>query len=157
MRVLVLSDTHGRLRPEVEALAAGAELVLHAGDVGDPAVLDRLNALAPTLAVRGNVDRGPWAAALPPTLLHEAGGAWVYVLHDLADLDLSPGAAGVRVVVSGHSHVPKAEERDGVLYLNPGSCGPRRFRLPVSAAWLDVSDGEVRVDWWRLGEESDPG
>ncbi|PYE56512.1 metallophosphoesterase family protein [Deinococcus yavapaiensis] len=145
MRVGVISDTHGLLRDEVLARLAGVDLVLHAGDVGTPSVLKRLAELAPTLAVRGNVDKGE-LSTLPETLLYDVGGAWVYMLHDLAALDLSPAAAGIRVVISGHSHVPKLEKRGETLYLNPGSCGRRRFKLPVGLAFLHVEDGEVRAE-----------
>lgn len=150
MRVGVISDTHGLLRNEVLARLSGVDLILHAGDVGDCGVLERLGGVAPTLAVRGNVDKGE-LAALPETLLHDVGGVWIYVLHDLTDLDLSPAAAGIRVVISGHSHVPKLDERGGVLYLNSGSCGRRRFKLPVSMAFLDVRNGEVRAELVDLG------
>lgn len=150
MIVGVISDTHGLLRPEVLEALRGSSLILHAGDVGKSEVLDGLRGIAPTFAVRGNVDRGAWARALPATLLQDIAGVWVYVLHDLGDLDLSPSAAGVRVVVSGHSHVPKREERGGVLYLNPGAAGPRRFRLPVGVALLHLRDGNVEVEWREL-------
>ncbi|WP_027459380.1 metallophosphoesterase family protein [Deinococcus murrayi] len=148
MRVLALSDTHGLLRPEVLRLAAQADAVLHAGDVGRPEVLEALHEACPgpVHAVRGNVDRSPPLADLPKTALLELGGVWVYLLHDLAALDLSPGAAGVQVVVSGHTHQPRAEEREGVLYLNPGSVGPRRFRLPMACAWLHLEGGGARAE-----------
>lgn len=146
MLIGVISDTHGLLREEAVAALLGSDLILHAGDVGRPEVLDRLNAVAPTLAVRGNVDKGEWAGPLPETLAHEAAGLWLYLLHDLKTLDLSPGAAGFRVVVSGHSHVPRQEERGGVLYLNPGAAGPRRFKLPVSLARLRIEAGEVEAE-----------
>lgn len=148
MRVLVLSDTHGLLRPEVLTLAGEADAVLHAGDVGKPGVLEALRVVTPgpVHAVRGNVDRTPPLSALPETLLAELEGVWVYLLHDRNDLYLEPGAAGVRVVISGHTHAPRMEERGGVLFLNPGSVGPRRFRLPVACAWLELGVGEVRVE-----------
>ncbi|WP_104991062.1 metallophosphoesterase family protein [Deinococcus sp. NW-56] len=148
MRVLVLSDTHGPLRPEVLPLAARADAVLHAGDVGRPEVLGELRAASPgpVHAVRGNVDRSPPLSGLPETLLLELGGVWVYLLHDLAALDLTPVAAGIRVVISGHTHQPRVEERGGVLFLNPGSVGPRRFRLPVACAWLYLGRGGVRAE-----------
>lgn len=149
MRVAVLSDTHGLLRDEVHDQLHDVDFILHAGDVGTPDVLERLRRVAPTLAVRGNIDRGE-LADLPETLLHDVGGVWVYVLHDLNDLDLSPAAAGIRVVISGHSHVPKLDERGGVVYLNPGSCGRRRFKLPVSIAFLTVRDGDVRAELVEL-------
>ncbi|GAA5511439.1 hypothetical protein Dcar01_00148 [Deinococcus carri] len=148
MRVLVLSDTHGLLRPEVLPLAREADAVLHAGDVGKPEVLAALREVTPgpVHAVRGNVDRTPPLAELPETLLLELGGVWVYLLHDRQELDLSPQAAGVQVVVSGHTHAPRAEEQGGVLFLNPGAAGPRRFRLPVACAWLHLEGGAVRAE-----------
>ena len=127
----VISDTHGLLRAEALAALRGSEHIIHAGDVGAPEILDELSATAPVTAVRGNVDKGAWARKLPETEVVELGGISVYVLHDLAQLDLKPEAAGFKVVISGHSHVPKQETREGVLYFNPGSAGPRRFTLPV--------------------------
>jgi len=135
----VISDTHGLLRPEAVAALAGSDLIVHAGDVGDPAVLESLSRLAPVHAVRGNVDVQPWAASLPLTDAVDLGPTLLFVLHDLAALDLDPAAAGIGVVVHGHSHHPAAVRRDGVLYLNPGSAGPRRFDLPVSLARLTVT------------------
>ena len=146
----VISDTHGLLRPEVAACLAGCERIIHAGDVGKEDVLAALREIAPTLAVRGNVDRGAWAEQLSPeeTVIWE--GAAIHVLHDLNDLAIDP-AAGVRVVISGHSHREGLEERGGVIYLNPGSVGPRRFRLPVTMAWLHLlGNGLVRVEPIRL-------
>lgn len=150
MRVGVISDTHGLLRPEVVEHLRGVDLILHAGDVGDPHILAELHDLAPLLAVRGNVDRGPGLDDLPETLVQPLGDLWLYMLHDLNALYLSPAAAGFRVVVSGHSHAPKIEERDGVLYLNPGACGPRRFKLPVSMAVLTVDGADVRAELLTL-------
>src|SRR5438105_4541863 len=121
MRIGVISDTHGLLRPEAIAALRGSDRILHAGDVGDPVILDHLRELAPVTAIRGNVDREPWAAALPETELIDVEGVSIYVLHDLARLDLKPEAAGIRVVIYGHSHQPKIEEKNGVLYFNPGS------------------------------------
>ena len=145
VRIGVLSDTHGLLRPEAIAELGGAELIVHAGDVGDPSILERLGDIAPVRAVRGNVDTAPWARALPEAEVVEVPGALVYVLHDLSALDLDPRAAGFAAVVYGHSHRPSIESRGGVLYLNPGSAGPRRFRLPVSLAWLVVEPRDVRA------------
>ncbi len=122
----------------------GSEHIIHAGDVGDPEILDKLGAIAPLTAIRGNVDKGAWARKLPETAVVELAGASIYVLHDLAQLDLKPQAAGFAVVISGHSHIPKQETRDGVLYFNPGSAGPRRFKLPVTVGTLTVQGGEVR-------------
>jgi uncharacterized protein len=142
----VISDTHGLVRPAAVAALEGVELILHAGDVGGPAVLEELERIAPVVAVRGNNDRGEWARELPAWEVAEIGGLFAYVLHDLKEIDLSPEGAGFRVVVSGHSHKPSVEERRGVLYLNPGSAGPRRFRLPVSVALLRVRDAEVAAE-----------
>jgi putative phosphoesterase len=146
----VISDTHGLLRSEALAALRGVERILHAGDVGSPEILDRLRDLAPVTAIRGNVDRGVWAAALPETELVEAGGISIYMLHDIAQLDLKPEAAGFRVLIYGHSHQPKMEEKNGVLYFNPGSAGPRRFRLPVSLGKLVIEDGKVRGELAEL-------
>jgi len=142
----VISDTHGLLRPEALEALRGSELIIHAGDVGGPEVLESLRRVAPVVAVRGNNDRGEWAEALPEFEATEVGGAFVYVLHDLKELDIAPAAAGFRVVVSGHSHKPLAEERRGVLYLNPGSAGPRRFKLPVTVARMRFDGGEVSAE-----------
>jgi putative phosphoesterase len=141
----VLSDTHGLLRPEAVEALRGRDALIHAGDVGDRAVLEELRRLAPLTAIRGNVDRGELARELPPTALVEHEGVTIYVLHDLHELDLKPRAAGIRVVISGHTHKPKIEEADGVLYLNPGSAGPRRFHDPTTVAELIVEHGEPRA------------
>ena len=132
----LISDTHGLLRPEALRALQGSDLVIHAGDVGRPEILDRLRSIAPVVAVKGNIDRGPWASALPATAVAEPAGVRIYVLHDIHDLDLDPAAAGFHVVVSGHSHQPASAERAGVLYINPGSAGPRRFRMPITVARL---------------------
>ena len=142
----VISDTHGLLRPEAVAALAGCDLIVHAGDVGSPAVLAGLRRVAPVVAVRGNVDIESWARDLPESEVARVGDASVYVLHDLARLDLDPAAAGFAAVVSGHSHVPAIEEQGGVLYLNPGSAGPRRFSLPVSLARIRVEGGTVTAE-----------
>jgi hypothetical protein len=139
----VISDTHGLLRPEALAAMRGSEYIIHAGDIGDPGILKKLAAIAPVTAIRGNVDREAWARKIPATDVLEVGGVSIYVLHNLAELDLKPGAAGFAVVVYGHSHVPKEEMRDGVLYFNPGSAGPRRFRLPVTIGRLMVTKGKA--------------
>jgi uncharacterized protein len=133
----LISDTHGLLRPEALVALRGADLIIHAGDVGKPEIIEQLRALAPVVAVRGNIDKGVWASQLPLTAVAEAGSTLIYVLHDLAQLDLDPVAAQFNVVVSGHSHKPGQTERNGVMYLNPGSAGPRRFRLPITVARLD--------------------
>ncbi len=150
MKLGVISDTHGLLRPEAVTALRGCARIIHAGDVGRPAVLAELERIAPVEAVRGNVDHGAWAEALPHDRVVEAGGLQLYVLHDLEQLDLDPAAAGFRVVITGHSHRPAAERRNGVLYLNPGSAGPRRFRLPVSLARLQLHNGEVREELIEL-------
>jgi len=140
----VISDTHGLLRPEAIAALHGSEHIIHAGDVGSPEILETLAAIAPVTAVRGNIDKQAWSRKLPETAVLELGGVSIYVLHDLAQLDLKPKAAGFAAVISGHTHVPKQETRDGVLYFNPGSAGPRRFKLPVSVGTLVVEAGRVR-------------
>jgi putative phosphoesterase len=146
----VISDTHGLLRPEAVAALEGCDLLVHAGDVGDPAILGELRRLAPVHAVRGNVDRGAWAEALPVTEVVEVGSVLLYVLHDLATLDLDPAAAGFAAVLYGHSHRPSRQIRHGVLYLNPGSAGPRRFRLPVTVARLTLSYGQLDAEILEL-------
>ncbi len=140
----VISDTHGLLRPEAVQALRGAHHIIHAGDVGAPEILEKLVALAPVTAIRGNIDKAPWARTLPATEVVEIGGCSMYVLHDLAALDLKPQAAGFRVVIYGHSHVPKQETRDGVLYFNPGSAGPRRFKLPVTVGRLILESSSLR-------------
>jgi hypothetical protein len=145
-RIGVISDTHGLLRPEALAALRGAELIIHAGDVGAPEVLERLHALAPVRAVRGNVDRGLWARDLPTTDALEIGEVGVYVLHDLGEFDLPPDAARFKVIVSGHSHQPAIQECNGVLFVNPGSAGPRRFRLPVTIALLHIHGATAEAE-----------
>lgn len=137
-RVGLISDTHGLLREEALAALRGSELIVHAGDVGEPEILDKLRELAPVVAVRGNVDTALWARALPITAVAEAGAVLIYVLHDLKALDVDPVAAGFHVVVSGHSHQFGRSQRSGVLYINPGSAGPRRFQLPITVARVDL-------------------
>jgi len=140
----VISDTHGLLRPEALTALRGSRHIIHAGDVGAPEILEQLAVIAPVTAIRGNVDKQAWAVKLPQTQVVEIGGVSIYVLHDLAQLDLKPEACGFSVVISGHSHVPKQEMRHGVLYFNPGSAGPRRFKLPISLGRLIVERGKVR-------------
>jgi len=142
-RIGLISDTHGLLRPEALAFLRGCDHIVHGGDIGEPRILDELTAIARVTAVRGNNDVAFWAQDVPDTALIELGGVRLYAIHDLAQLDIDPVAAGVRVIVSGHSHRPVAQERDGVLYVNPGSAGPRRFKLPISAAELLLEDGAV--------------
>jgi len=140
----VISDTHGLLRPEALDAMRGSKHIIHAGDIGAPEILNQLAAIAPVTAIRGNVDRDAWARKLPETDVVEVAGISIYVLHDLAKLDLKPEAAGFDVVISGHSHIAKQETREGVLYLNPGSAGPRRFKLPVSVGSLIVEGDTIR-------------
>lgn len=140
----VISDTHGLLRPEAVEALRGAQHIIHAGDVGAPGILDELRAIAPVTAVRGNIDKGAWANKLAETEVLVVGGISIYVLHDIARLDLKPEAAGFSAVVFGHSHRPMQERRGGVLYFNAGSAGPRRFKLPVSVGKLIVENREVR-------------
>ena len=144
--IAVIADTHGLLRPEVIAALDGCEQILHAGDVGKAEILAELNKHAPVTAVRGNVDTGEWAKALPITALVEIAGQPVLLLHKLFELDFDPAQEGIRVVVSGHSHRSAVETRNGILYLNPGSAGPRRFGLPVSVAHLRFLPGSVEPE-----------
>jgi len=140
------------LRPEAVEALRGSNHIIHAGDVGDPEVLDRLLEIAPLTAVRGNIDKGAWARKLPEIEVVEIAGASMYVLHDLGQLDLKPEAAGFRVVISGHSHVPKQETRNGVLYLNPGSAGPRRFKLPICVGKLTVDGKDVYAEIIKIAD-----
>jgi putative phosphoesterase len=146
----LISDTHGLLRPEALVALQGSDLIIHAGDVGKPEIIEQLRALAPVVAVRGNIDKGAWASQLPLTAVAEAGSALIYVLHDIAELDLDPVAARFNVVVSGHSHKPGHIERNGVMYVNPGSAGPRRFSLPITVARLDLRTLPWRVEFVDL-------
>jgi putative phosphoesterase len=148
----VISDTHGLLRPEAIKALRGSDHIIHAGDVGAPEILEKLSTIAPVTAIRGNIDKGDWARNLPETQAIELGGVLIYVLHDLPKLDLNPKAAGFSVVVGGHSHVPKQEVHDGVLYFNPGSAGPRRFKLPVSIGRLSLENGSARGEMVELLE-----
>ena len=146
----VISDTHGLLRDEAVAALQGSELIIHAGDIGKPEVLDRLRRIAPVHAVRGNNDRDGWARTLPLTEVVEVGALYLYLLHDIADLDIDPAAAGMAAVITGHSHKPLAQMRDGVLFLNPGSAGPRRFKLPITVARLHVTGSGIEPEIVRL-------
>jgi len=139
----VISDTHGLLRPEAVDALAGSDLIVHAGDVGDPAILDRLRLIAPVVAVRGNVDTAPWASSLPISDVVDAAGRHLHVLHIVETLDVDPVAAGFAAVIFGHSHQPSSEMKRGVLWLNPGSAGPRRFSLPVTLARLRISTSSL--------------
>jgi len=151
MLVGLISDTHGLLRDSALRALAGSELIIHAGDVGKPEIMDALKELAPVVFVRGNVDTQLWASGWPETAVAEAGPVMIYVLHDLHALDLDPAAAGFQVVVSGHSHKPVRMERNGVLYINPGSAGPRRFQLPITVARLDLEATPWRVEFIDIG------
>lgn len=142
----VISDTHGLLRPEALTALRGSDFIIHAGDIGDPAILQKLGEIAPVTAVRGNVDQEAWTRSIPMTDVLEVNGVSIYILHKIDDLDLKPEAAGFAAVVYGHSHVPKQETKNGVLYFNPGSAGPKRFTLPVSVGQVIVSDGEVSAE-----------
>ena len=143
LRVGLISDTHGLLRPEAKAFLQDSDYIVHAGDIGEAGILEELAAIAPVTAVRGNNDKGSWAEHLRATELLRVGETSIYAIHNLAQLDIEPGKAGVQVVVSGHSHKPLVEERGGILYVNPGSSGPRRFALPVSAGELIIHGGRV--------------
>lgn len=149
-RIGLISDTHGLLRPQALEALRGSHVILHAGDVGKPEILTALRELAPVIAVRGNLDTSEWAKTLPETAVAEVGKVLLYVLHDVHALDLNPAAAGFHVVVSGHSHQPVKFERDGVVYINPGSAGPRRFQLPVTVARLDLGRTPFEVDFVEL-------
>jgi putative phosphoesterase len=151
-KIGLISDTHGLLRKEAVEALRGSELIIHAGDVGKPEILEELRKIAPVIAVRGNVDTAPWARTLPETAVAEAGATLIYILHDVKALDLNPAAAGFHIVVSGHSHKPGKTERDGVLYINPGSAGPRRFRLPVTVALLRLDGTPYEVEFVDLEE-----
>jgi len=140
----VISDTHGLLRPQAVAALQGSALIIHAGAVGRPEILDQLRKIAPVVAVRGNVDREAWAERLPQSEIVEHEGVRLYVLHILEELDLDPPTAGFHAVITGHTHRPKMETKAGVLYFNPGSAGPRRFDLPVSVGRLSIADGKLR-------------
>lgn len=154
LRIGLISDTHGLLRPEALSFLRGCDHIVHGGDIGHADVLAQLSAIAPLTAVRGNNDTGPWADALAETELVRIGEIFVYALHDIAQLDIDPGAAGVHVVVSGHSHKPAVERRDGVLYVNPGSAGPRRFKLPIAVAELMVDERNVSARVVELAVEA---
>ena len=150
MVIGVISDTHGLLRPEALAALQGSDYIIHAGDVGDPQILDKLAAIAPLTAVRGNVDHGAWAQKIPATNVLEIGEVSIYVLHNLQELDLKPEAAEFAAVIYGHSHVPKQEWKNGVLYFNPGSAGPKRFKPPASVGRLLLTNGRVGSEIVKL-------
>jgi len=151
-KIGIISDTHGLLRPEAERRLAGVDHIIHGGDIGRPEIIDALRRIAPVTAIRGNVDIGDWAVAYPETKIVRLAGRSIYILHDLKTLQVDPIARGIDVVISGHSHVPKIETADGVLYLNPGSAGRRRFRLPVTLATIDVLPNGLRPLLHDLGD-----
>jgi putative phosphoesterase len=149
-RVGLISDTHGLLRPEAVESLRGSDFIVHAGDIGDSSIVEHLARLAPVTAVRGNTDHGAWAAAIPETAVLQVGAVLIYVIHDISELDLDPAAAGFHAVVAGHSHRPTQEQREGVLFINPGSAGPRRFQLPVSTGQLLVSGTQLTPHLFEL-------
>jgi len=155
MQIGVISDTHGLLRPEALEALQGSDLIIHAGDVGAPGILEALARVAPVVAVRGNVDTQPWAGILPAVEVVEAGGRHLYVLHQIEHLDLDPVAAGFAAVIYGHSHTPSADLRHGVLYLNPGSAGPRRFSLPITLVRLRLTDDSLEPEFVSLESPRD--
>ena len=147
----LISDTHGLLRDEAVNILRGSDLILHAGDVGGPGILEALRGVAPIVAVRGNVDTDPWGQTLPLTEIVQVGPVMIYIQHILQDLDINPAAAGIHIVVSGHSHKAGQTNKDGVVYINPGSAGPRRFQLPVTVARLDLGKRPWKVEFIDLG------
>jgi putative phosphoesterase len=150
MLIGVISDTHGLLRPEAVDALQGSDYIIHGGDIGDAGILNRLNEIAPVTAVRGNVDRERWVQNIPHTNVLEVEGVSLYVLHKLDELDLKPEAAGFAAVIYGHSHVPKLEKKNGILYFNPGSAGPRRFGLPVTLGRLNVLGKKLEAEIVQL-------
>jgi len=150
-RIGLISDTHGLLRPEALTFLEGSDLIVHAGDICDPSILDALSRIAPVTAVRGNNDRGAWAERIRDSEVIQVGALYLYAIHDLCGIDIDPVAAGMQVVISGHSHRPCIETREGVLYVNPGSSGPRRFRLPISVGELRVSGNKATARIVEIG------
>jgi putative phosphoesterase len=146
IRVGLISDTHGLLRPEAEEALAGVDRIIHAGDIGNARILEQLELIAPVTAIRGNNDTGDWAASIPETQTTEINGVSVYVLHDVNQLDIDPGTSDIRVIISGHSHRPSVNQRDGILFVNPGSAGPRRFTLPISVGYLMIAAGQAHAE-----------
>jgi len=151
----LISDTHGLLRKEALIALTGCDLIIHAGDIGKPEIIQELSTVAPVVAVRGNIDKGSWASQFPLTAVADADSALIYVLHDIQQLDLDPTAAGFQFVISGHSHKPGHTERSGVTYVNPGSAGPRRFHLPITVARLDLSQSPASVEFIHLSAHAD--
>jgi len=155
-RIGLLSDTHGLLRPEAKTFLKGSDYIIHGGDIGDPKILEELALLAPVTAVRGNNDKGIWAEMLPVNDCLKVGEVFIYVLHDLAELEIEPVAEGVQMVVTGHSHKPRVYDHEGVLYVNPGSAGPRRFKLPITVAEVIVSGHSVSARIVELSDSNKP-
>lgn len=153
MVIGVISDTHGRMNEKALTALKGSEMIIHAGDIGSPEILDALKNIAPVYAVKGNTDKGSWASSLPLTQVVEAEEKLIYVIHDISMMDLEPKAAGIDIVIFGHSHSPKKEERNGVLYFNPGSAGPKRFNLPICLGRIESKDGAVNADWVDLSDK----
>lgn len=150
LRIGLISDTHGLLRPQALASLDGVHMILHAGDIGGPDIIRQLGQVAPVHAIRGNNDTAPWAKQFQETLRLEVGNVSIYMLHDAKALAIEPRQAGIRVVIAGHSHQPSIAQKDHILYVNPGSAGPRRFRLPVSVAYLDIESDEVMAQIYTL-------
>lgn len=146
----IISDTHGLLRPEAKSALRGSHAIIHAGDIGERVILDELKAIAPTFAIRGNVDVNPWALALPKTEVVKLQNASIYVLHNLSQLDLNPAASGFHIVISGHTHKPESHWDEGVLYINPGSAGSKRFNLPITLARLDLLETPWKPEFAQL-------
>jgi putative phosphoesterase len=157
MKIGVISDTHALLRPEAEQYLAGVAHIIHAGDIGRPEVIAGLRRIAPVIAIKGNVDTADWAARYPDTRTIKLGGRVIYVIHDVNDLQLDPVSDGIDVVISGHSHRPGIETVDGVLYLNPGSAGPRRFSLPITLAIMELTGSGIRPIIYDLGDAKQGG
>lgn len=157
MIIGVISDTHGLLRPEAVELLRGSEHIIHAGDIGAPEIVPELRKIAPVTAIRGNVDTQAWARAFAETEVVELGGIDIYIIHDANALDLNPKAAGFAAVISGHSHQPKQEIKDGVLYFNPGSAGPRRFKLPITVGRLEIANRQISGGLLEFGGKTKDG
>jgi uncharacterized protein len=151
MIIGVISDTHGLLRAEAVERLRGSEHIIHAGDIGSPEIIPEIEKIAPVTAIRGNIDTQSWARSFPETEVVELGGLHIYIIHDVNALDLDPKAAGFAAVISGHSHRPKQESKDGVLYFNPGSAGPRRFNLPIAVGRITIAGGNLSGEVLRIG------
>jgi len=154
MVIGIISDTHGRIKEKAFNALKGSDIIVHAGDIGGQEILDTLKDIAPVYAVRGNIDRDNWAWDLPMTQVVEAGGKLIYVIHNINMMDLDAKAAGIDVVIYGHSHKPKKEEKNGILYFNPGSAGPKRFNLPICLGRMEIKDGNIDTEWIDLEDRS---